>query len=310
MIKQPYLSLQLRTFSPEAPQSWQPVIDQAIAADLAGIGKVVVSDHVAFGEQLDAYGKPEIGGVLGGKQPTGPDGHWLEPITFLSLISGVTKNVRLGTNILLAALRRPTVLAKTLATLDVLSEGRVDLGVGVGWQKEEYEACGLDFRSRGRILDHTLEVCQLLWKNDIASYASSELEFSSIHAMPKPVQPNGVPIWVSGTVNKRSMQRLARFGSGWIPWGPDANDIQSGIQSMRESVLKLGRNPEDIQVMGILPIARNGTDIDIEETMNEVPELIESGVTDFRAYLGIPAGLEQATDYLSKVVQRFQQVSM
>jgi len=77
MIKQPYLSLQLRTFSPEAPQSWQPVIDQAIAADLAGIGKVVVSDHVAFGEQLDAYGKPEIGGVLGGKQPTGPDGHWL-----------------------------------------------------------------------------------------------------------------------------------------------------------------------------------------------------------------------------------------
>jgi len=62
--------------------------------------------------------------------------------------------------------------------------------------------------------------------------------------------------------------------------------------------------------MGILPIARNGTDIDIEETMNEVPELIQSGVTDFRAYLGIPAGLEQATDYLSKVVQRFQQVSM
>ena len=62
--------------------------------------------------------------------------------------------------------------------------------------------------------------------------------------------------------------------------------------------------------MGILPIARNGTDIDIEETMNEVPELIQSGVTDFRTYLGIPAGLEQATDYLSKVVQRFQQVSM
>ena len=71
--------------------------------------------------------------------------------------------------------------------------------------------------------------------------------------MPKPVQPNGVPIWVSGTVNKRSMQRLARFGSGWIPWGPDANDIQSGIQSMRESVLELGRNPEDIQVMGCVP---------------------------------------------------------
>jgi probable F420-dependent oxidoreductase len=305
MIQEPYLSLQLRTFSQEQPTSWQPVIDLATAADRAGIGKVVVSDHVAFGNFLDAYGDPSIGGVSGGKQPTGPDGHWLEPLTFLSVVAGATENVRLGTNILLAALRRPAVLAKSLTTLDVLSNGRVDLGVGVGWQKEEYEACGLDFANRGRLLDHTLEVCQALWTQAAAHYSTNELQFSDIHSMPKPIQKGGIPIWVSGTVNKLSMKRLATFGSGWIPWGPDANDIKAGIQKMREAVSNHGRDPDGIKVIGTLPTIRNEHGIDLEMTMRNVPELVAAGITDFRAYLPVPDGLEAATEYLSKAVQIF-----
>lgn len=305
MTKEPYLSLQLRTFSPDTSDSWQSVIDQAVAADRAGIGKVVVSDHVVFGEELEAYGDPRVGGVEGGQQPTGPDGDWLEPVTFLSLLAGVTQNIRLGTNILLAALRRPAVLAKSLATLDVLSSGRVDLGVGVGWQKEEYEACGLDFSSRGRALDHTLEVCQALWQNDSVNYKSAELSFVSIHSRPKPLQESGVPIWVSGTVNKRSMKRLATFGTGWIPWGPDANDLRSGIQAMREAVSDLGRDPDEIKIMGVLPVVRDGDIVDMEATMSGVPDLAEDGVTDFRAYLPIPEEIGEATDYLTDVVGFF-----
>lgn len=305
MIQEPYLSLQLRTFSQEQPTSWQPVIDLATAADRAGIGKVVVSDHVAFGTFLDAYADPGLGGVSGGKQPTGPDGHWLEPLTFLSVVAGATKNIRLGTNILLAALRRPTVLAKSLTTLDVLSNGRVDLGVGVGWQKEEYEACGLDFANRGRLLDHTLEVCQTLWTQTSAQYNTNELQFSDIHSMPKPIQKGGVPIWVSGTVNKLSMKRLATFGSGWIPWGPDANNIKAGIQKMRDAVSNHGRDPDGIKVIGTLPIIRNEDGIDLDMTMRNVPELVAAGISDFRAYLPVPDGLEAATEYLSEVVQIF-----
>ena len=104
------------------------------------------------------------------------------------------------------------MLAKQLATLDVLSHGRVDLGVGIGWQREEYEAAGLDFGTRGRLLDHSLEVCQTLWREQRANFASPELSFDAIHMMPKPVQAGGVPIWVSGRVNERVAQRLARFG--------------------------------------------------------------------------------------------------
>src|SRR5436190_3256553 len=160
MALEPRISLSLPTFSAEDPGSWDHVVDRARAADEAGVDQVVVSDHVVFGENLEAYARPELGGSEGGKQPTGPDGHWLEPLTVLTYAAARTERVRLGTNILLAALRRPVVLAKAAATLDVLSEGRLDLGVGVGWQREEYEAAGLDFERRGRALDEALAACQ------------------------------------------------------------------------------------------------------------------------------------------------------
>ena len=215
--RKPELSLYLQTFTDGPQHDWRATLEFARAMDTAGVDRVVVSDHVVFGEHLDAYADPSIGGQAGGRQPTGPDGSWLEPLTTLTAIAATTTRIRLATGILLAALRRPAVLAKQLATLDVLSDGRVDLGVGVGWQREEYEAAGLPFEDRGRLLDHTLEVCQTLWTQQRASYNSAELTFDGIHQMPKPVQSGGVPVWVSGTVNKAVARRIARFGSGWIP---------------------------------------------------------------------------------------------
>ena len=168
----PVLSVALVNFTAQHPGDWGYLVERATAAEEAGLDAVVVSDHVVMGEDLEAYGRPELGGTVGGRQPTGPDGFWLEPLTSLAVIAGATSRVRLGTNILLAALRRPAVLAKAAATLDVLSGGRLDLGVGVGWQREEYEAAGLDFHDRGRLLDHTLDVCQALWREQRASHSS------------------------------------------------------------------------------------------------------------------------------------------
>ena len=88
------------------------VLERGRLLDEAGIDKLVVSDHVVFGERLEEYGRPEVGGQAGGKQPTGPDGHWLEPLTTLAILAGMTERIRLGTNILIAALRRPVVLAQ------------------------------------------------------------------------------------------------------------------------------------------------------------------------------------------------------
>src|SRR3954471_19623898 len=207
----PWLSLHLGNFMPDAPDSWQFLFDRAKAADAAGVDKLTVSDHVVFGENLEEYGRPEVGGVAGGKQPTGPDGQWLEPMTLMSVIAGMTSNIRLGTGILIAALRRPVVLAKSAATLDVLSGGRLELGVGVGWQREEYEAAGISFEGRGKLLDETLAVCQTLWRDTRADFTGESVSFKSIHMMPKPLQAGGVPLRVSGTLNPRVLRRIARF---------------------------------------------------------------------------------------------------
>jgi probable F420-dependent oxidoreductase len=303
----PQLSIMLRTYAAEDPGTWQPVLDTARAADAAGVDRVLVSDHVVFGEHMEAYGRPESGGVEGGRQPTGPDGHWLEPLTTLSVLCGVTSRVRLGTNILIAALRRPVVLAKAAATLDVLSGGRLDLGVGIGWQREEYEAAGLDFGNRGRQLDLTLEVCQTLWREPRAKVELDGLAFQAIHMMPKPVQSGGVPLWVSGRVNERVARRLARYGSGWIPWGEDADDPAASIPRMRDAVASAGGNADALQVAGNLPVVRrDDRSIDPGPTMANVPQLFAAGVTDFRVFVKAPETFDEALASLSPIVEAFQ----
>jgi probable F420-dependent oxidoreductase len=306
----PQLSIALRTYAADDPGTWQPVLDHARAADEAGIDRVLVSDHVVLGEHMEAYGRPESGGVTGGRQPTGPDGHWLEPMTLLSVVCGITSRVRLGTNILIATLRRPVVLAKSAATLDVLSGGRLDLGVGIGWQREEYEAAGLAFGARGRQLDLTLEVCQTLWREQRARVDLPGLSFDSIHMMPKPRQPGGVPIWVSGRVNERVARRLARFGSGWIPWGEDADDLTGSIPRMRDAVAAAGGDGEGIQVAGMLPIVRReDRSIDLDATMQRVAPLVDAGVTDFRAHLSLPGTYDAAVDFLRGIAGAFREAT-
>jgi probable F420-dependent oxidoreductase len=301
------LSVALPIYSADDPGSWDHVFEIARAADEAGIDRVVVSDHVVFGENLEAYARPESGGVEGGRQPTGPDGHWLEPLTVLTAVAAQTTRVRLGTYILLAALRRPVVLAKQLATLDVLSGGRVDLGVGIGWQREEYEAAGLDFGARGRLLDHSLEVCQTLWREQRASFSSPELTFGAIHMMPKPLQSGGVPIWVSGRCNGRVAQRLARFGSGWIPWGEDAADLVTSIPRMRAAVDAAGGDAAALDVLGTLPLRRRkDRSLDLAASMDALPSLVDAGVTDFLAHVRLPDSSDGAHDFFSELSGAFK----
>jgi len=303
------LSVSLPTFAAEDPGAWSHVFDVARAADDAGIDRVVVSDHVVFGENLEAYGRPESGGVEGGRQPTGPDGHWLEPLIALTAVAAQTTRVRLGTYILLAALRRPVVLAKQVATLDVLSQGRVDLGVGIGWQREEYDAAGLDFAERGRLLDRSLAVCQTLWRDTRASFDSPELGFDSIHMMPKPVHAGGVPIWVSGRCNSAVARRLARFGHGWIPWGEDAADPIASIPRMRAEVANAGGDAGALAVLAPLPLRwRADKTLDLAATIEGAEPLRDAGVTDFLASVRAPHSYAAAHERYSELTAAFAAV--
>jgi probable F420-dependent oxidoreductase len=306
----PQLSLHLINLAPEGHTAgWGHLLALARACDAAGIDRVNVSDHVVFGEALEEYAKPEVGGREGGKQPTGPDGHWLEPLTTLAVIAGQTSRVRLGTQILLAALRRPVILAKSAATLDVLSGGRLDLGVGVGWQKAEYDAAGLPFERRGKLLDHTLEVVQTLWREQRASYASPELTFDGIHQMPKPLQDGGVPIWISGTIRDTTVRRLVQFGTRWIPWGKDDGDMTASLPLMREAIAKAGGNPDTLQASGPLPAVWDANrQLDLPRTMEKVPARLAAGQTDFTVPFYEP-DVSKAEARLREIVEAFHGVT-
>jgi probable F420-dependent oxidoreductase len=307
MRVQPELTISLGNFAAQDPFGWTRLFALARAADAAGVDRLTVSDHVVFGEKLEDYARPELGGREGGEQPTGPDGHWLEPLTTLSVVAGMTMHIRLRTQILLAALRRPVTLAKSAATLDVLSGGRLDLGVGVGWQRAEYEAAGLTFEKRGRLLDHSLEVCQTLWRERSASYTSPELSFEGIHQMPKPLRPDGVPIWISGSIRDTTVRRLVRFGHRWIPWGPDDRSLKESLPRMKEAIAKAGGDPDALQATGVLPIARDADrQMDVAHTMERVPEMVAAGQTDFTCPFRAPADPAETEAKLRGIVVAFR----
>jgi alkanesulfonate monooxygenase SsuD/methylene tetrahydromethanopterin reductase-like flavin-dependent oxidoreductase (luciferase family) len=286
----PALSLQPINFAAKDPGvgGWRPLLAQGVGADKAGIDRLVVSDHVILGENLDKYGDPSAGGTEGGVQPTGPEGHWLDPLTVL------------------AGLRRPATLAKQLSTIDVLSEGRLDIGVGVGWQREEYEANGVSYKGRGQLLDQTLEICQTLWTVESAAYSSPKYSFEKIHLNPKPLASGGIPLWISGTLNKNVLRRIVRFGSGWIPWGPDALDPIGSLAKIAEEMEKGGRDMEGFQAGSYLQVVEDGGKIDVAATMGPVAAMAEAGITDFRATLNLPNEEAAVQDMLSPLVEAFR----
>ena len=244
MPPSPQISLQLRTFSDDPDHDWGSTLALGRAMDLAGVDRVVVSDHVVFGENSDAYANPALGGIAGGRQPTGPDGQWLEPLTVLTALAAQTTRIRLGTAVLLAALRRPAVLAKQVATLDVLSGGRVDLGVGVGWQREEYDAAGVPWERRWSRHDDTIRACRALWagRGEPVSFDSPTVSFEGIWCEPAPAQER-LPIWFGAKATPKLAARLAEQGDGWLPLGrmrPD--DVVAESAVLREAFVDAGRN--------------------------------------------------------------------
>jgi probable F420-dependent oxidoreductase len=205
----------------------------------------------------------------------------------LTAVATVTGRVRLATGILIAPLRPAALLAKQVATLDQLSNGRVDLGVGTGWQREEYEAQGLPFEQRGQLLDDTLAACRALWRDTPAALDTPTLSFRDIYCEPKPVQPGGVPIWVAGTLHGRNLARLVQHGDGWIPiMGESVEGIAAGAARVKDAFAAAGRDPAALKVQAPVRMA-TGSDgrPDVASCMASVPELVAAGATDVVATL-------------------------
>lgn len=253
---------------------WRRFTDLARAAEDAGIDRIVVVDHVVMGPNTDEY--------QWGTFPVPPEAPWFEPLTMLTAVAAVTERLRLATGILIAPLRPAALLAKQVATLDQLSGGRVDLGVGAGWQREEYDAQGLDFAERGRLLTDCLGAMKALWRDTPADFSSPSLSFERIYCEPKPVQPGGVPIWVAGTLHAANLARLVEHGDGWIPiMGESLEGIAAGVARIREAWRGAGRDADRLQVQAPLRLVRDDDGrVDLARSVATAPDLVAAGATD------------------------------
>ena len=210
----------------------QGVIDLAARCEDLGFDSVWASEHV-FNV---SYVYDRIG-----------DKPYYEPLTVLTYVAAKTSTIGLGTSVLVLPYHNPIRLAKVAATLDVLSVGRMMLGVGVGVIEQELEAMGSPFAERGAITDETIAIMKELWTKEDPSYLGKYHSFSGMKFTPKPVQKPHIPIIIGGT-SKAAIRRAARSGAAWHPTALSPEVLAQGMEYLKEQAVTAGRDPSEVEV--------------------------------------------------------------
>lgn len=212
-------------------------------AEALGYRSLWVADHLVLPTQLTSKYPyhPE------GKFPIDPADNFLEPLTVLSYIAACTTTIRLGTGVLIIPYRHPVVTAKMVATLDVLSHGRVILGAGVGWMAEEFAVLNAPYHERGTRTDEYLQAMKILWTEAEPQFQGRYLHFSHLKCEPKPVQKPHPAIWIGGH-SRAALRRTATLADGWyghVLWrNPEA--LPREIQTIKELAEQAGRDPRTL----------------------------------------------------------------
>jgi len=200
--------------------------EMARTADECGWDWFAVSDHLVFPEKLDSaypYAKD-------GKPYWSTSTPWPDPWTAIAAMAAVTKRLRFMTNIYILPVRNPVLIAKQIATVAYMSGGRVALGIGTGWMKEEFELLEVNFHTRGKRMDEEIDILRTLWRGGMVEYHGKHYNFDRLEMSPVPKEP--VPILVGG-VSDAALRRAARTGDGWIA-------VQHSTEELRELLGKLG----------------------------------------------------------------------
>lgn len=225
----------------------------ALAAEAAGFDSVFVIEHVVWPTQYDSVYPYSPTGKL----PGGPDTKLPDPLIWMAFAAAATTRLRFMTGILILPLRNPVVLAKELATLDYMSGGRIELGIGVGWLREEFDAVGVPFAQRGRRTDEYVQAMRALWSKDDASFKGDTVAFTGMSCNPKPVR-GAVPIVVGGH-SEAAARRAAILGDGFFPATGSPVDVTPLIAFMRKTAAEQGRDPAAIEVTTGCPGALPGS---------------------------------------------------
>ena len=215
------------------------VIDAvAAAADTAGFATFWSGEHVVMvDESASRYPYSDDGRIA---VPAAAD--WIDPLIGLSFAAAATSTIRIATGVLLLPEHNPVLVAKQAATLDALSGGRLTLGVGVGWSREEFDALGVPFERRGARTKEYLEAIRTLWRDDVASFDGEFVHFDAVRVNPKPVRDRRIPIVVGGN-SDAALRRVATWGDGWYGFNlPDVDAVADRVGFLRSLCAEHGRD--------------------------------------------------------------------
>lgn len=242
--------------------STENILEIAVLAEDLGYDSLWVSDHIIIPDSHEGFGHV-----------------FFDPLITLGFVAARTKNISLGTSVLILPYRNPVALAKMISTLDMLSGGRVIVGVGAGWMRDEFDALGIPYEKRGAITDEYIEVLKELWTRDKPSYKGKYISFSDIWFLPKSLQEPHPPIWVGGGSN-RAIERAARCADGWQPVGlkPEA---------MKEKLVYLNKLLDEGKKDNFIISLRRNLEINQdkefseEDTLRGGPEKIITGIRSY-----------------------------
>ncbi|MBI4234103.1 MAG: LLM class F420-dependent oxidoreductase [Chloroflexi bacterium] len=202
-----------------------------------------VSDHLILPRELRSRYPYSSSGAF----PLGPEDNILEPLTVLAYIAAQTQRVRLGVSALIIPYRNPVFTARILTTLDMLSHGRVILGAGVGWMREEFQALQANYEARGALTDEYLQVMRALWTQESPSFQGRYYKMEGIAFHPKPVQKPSIPIWIGGNTPP-ALRRAARLGDGWHTVRQTPEEVARSREALARYCHEHGRDAQDIEV--------------------------------------------------------------
>jgi probable F420-dependent oxidoreductase len=220
-----------------SPLATPPMIrDFGRRAEEIGLDSIWMGEHVVLFDR-NTFGYPSS---KDGRIPVPDGGGMLDVTATFGFLAAATRTLRFGTGVALVPQRNPIYTAKEICTLDWLTEGRIDFGIGVGWNKEEVEACGYRWEDRGARCDEFLEVMRRLWTEPVVDFAGKWVKFETARLDPKPIQKPHVPIIVGGYADA-AMRRAVRFGAGWYGFNRDPEGVREMLGKLDAAFAQAGR---------------------------------------------------------------------
>ncbi len=273
-----------------------------------GPDPVAIRDYVQAAESLGYSHLLAFDHVLGANSASRPgwDGYYdqndmfHEIFVLFGYLASITTDIELVTGIVILPQRQTVLVAKQAAEIDVLSGGRLRLGVANGWNDVEFEALGENFHNRGRRIEEQIEVMRALWTNELVTYNGRWHHITDAGLNPLPVQ-RPIPVWFGGDVD-RVLERTARLGDGWFPTERPNDNSRGMVDKLRNYAIQAGRDPRDIGIDADLPIAG----LDEEDVAKDIEAWREMGAT--HAYINtLGAGLSSPTDHI-EAITRFKEI--